>query len=205
MNFCAKKPKENGRDRLIASALKLFSEKSFHGVSVREICDAAHANPSLISFHFGGKDSLLETIFQEQLATSKFKDMEKILSVPQSVIDMKVKLEIFLESYVDFYLENREVVTLYFDELERGHDLARNILPLTYGKVWDRLVAFIGEAQEKQLVDDSLDVQILSYQIMSPFLILIRNRLTSFRRADKNLDDSGFKKRLIHQVVYSIK
>ena len=102
-----KKSKENGRDRLIASALKLFSERSFHAVSVREICEAAVANVSLISFHFGGKDSLLEAIFQEQLESSKFERMKQILSTPESVDDFKIKLEHFLENYVDFYLRHK--------------------------------------------------------------------------------------------------
>ncbi|MBY0412756.1 MAG: TetR family transcriptional regulator, partial [Bdellovibrionales bacterium] len=49
MNTLIRKKKENGRDRLIVSALSLFCERGYHGVSVREICDHANANSSLIS------------------------------------------------------------------------------------------------------------------------------------------------------------
>lgn len=205
MSALSKKTKENGRDRLIASALKLFSEKSFHGVSVREICDDAHANPSLISFHFGGKESLLEVIFEEELLSPKFKEMEKILSTAESNVDFQVKLGLFLESYVGFYLDHRDVVSLYFEELERGHEMARKILPQTFGGMWDRLIAFIKEAQEKGFVDKELDESILCYQVMSPFICLIRARCTNIRRLDSTLEDEEFKKKLINQVVCSLK
>ena len=84
-----KKLKETGRDRLIASSLKLFSQKGFHGCSIREICDAAKANISLISFHFGGKEGLLEVIFEE-LREKDFEDIEKFL-------ERKVFLQLFVK------------------------------------------------------------------------------------------------------------
>ncbi|TDP55588.1 TetR family transcriptional regulator [Bacteriovorax stolpii] len=200
-----KKTKENGRDRLIASALKLFSEKSFHAVSVREICDDAHANPSLISFHFGGKDSLLEVIFEEELLSSSFQDMVNILTTPTSIIDMEVKLSLYLQSYVNFYLENKEVVSIYLEELEKGHDLARRILSQTYGKIWDRLHLFIQEAQSQNFIKPDWDSKIVCFQIISPFFCLIRSRSTNLRRAECTLDDGEFTKKLIKQIVCSIK
>ena len=77
MSAVVKKTKENGRDRLIVSALSLFCERGYHGVSVREICDHANANPSLISFHFGGKEALLETIF-EGMMSDRFEEIANI-------------------------------------------------------------------------------------------------------------------------------
>lgn len=200
-----KKSKENGRDRLIASALKLFSEKSFHAVSVREICDDAHANPSLISFHFGGKDALLEVIFEEELLSSRFQEMVNILSTPTSIVDLEVKLTLYLNSYVSFYLENKEVVSLYLEELEKGHDLARKILSQTYGKVWDRLHLFIQEAQAQKFIRPEWDSKIVCFQIISPFFCLIRSRVTNLRRAECTLDDEAFTEKLIKQIVCSIK
>lgn len=205
MSALAKKNKENGRDRLITSALKLFSERSFHGVSVREICDEAHANPSLISFHFGGKEALLEVIFEEQLLSPKFEEMEKILSTPESMMDLQVKLGFFLESYVDFYSENVEVISLYFEELERGHEMAIKILPQTFGGLWDRLIEFITEAKEKNILNKELDERILCYQVMAPFICLMRGRCRSYRESKGSLEDESFKKKLINQVVCSLK
>lgn len=205
MSALLKKTKENGRDRLIASALKLFSEKSFHGVSVREICEHAHANASLISFHFGGKDSLLETIFQEELMDSKFEKMKNILSNPESEIDFVLKVRIFLDSFVDYYLTHQEVCSLYFEEVERGHELAEKLLPETFGGLWDQMIYFFTVAQKKEIVDASLDVRILCYQIMSPFYFIIHTRSLNYRSDSKTLEDETFRKTLINQVVRSLR
>jgi len=205
MSELLKKNKENGRNRLIASALKLFAERSFHGVSVREICEHAQVNASLISFHFGGKDSLLETIFQEELMDSKFSKMENILTNPESIADLILKTEYFLESFVDFYLSHQEVCSLYFEELERGHELAHKILPETFGGLWDRMIVFFTDAQERVIVDANIDVRVLCYQIMSPFYFIIHTRSLNYRRDTKTLEDETFRRNLINQVTRSLK
>lgn len=205
MSALLKKTKENGRDRLIASALKLFSEKSFHGVSVREICEHAHANTSLISFHFGGKDSLLEVIFQEELMDSKFEKMKNILSNPESNIDFVLKVRIFLDSFVDYYLTHQEVCSLYFEEVERGHELAEKLLPETFGGLWDQMILFFSDAQEKEIIDASLDVKVLCFQVMSPFYFIIHTRSLNCRSETKTLEDESFRKTLINQVVRSLR
>lgn len=205
MSALLKKSKEkNGRDRLIASALKLFSEKSFHGVSIREICEDAHANSSLISFHFGGKESLLETIFNQEMEISKFQYMEKILSTPESHADLKLKISLFLEAYIDFYLTNQEVVSLYFEELERDHNLAKDIFSQTFGIIWNRLIAFLKEAQDCEILSPEIDASILAFQIMGPFFCLIRSKSTNYRNSQVTLEDQSFRSALIKQVVDSI-
>lgn len=200
-----KKSKENGRDRLIASALKLFSERSFHGVSVREICDDAQANPSLISFHFGGKEGLLEVLFKEELLGPEFQEMEKILTTPATSVEMEVKLSFFLESYLNFYLSRKEVVKLYFEELERGHKFAHDLLPETFGHLWNKLAAFLHESQEQKFICADWDIHVLCYQVMGPLVCLIRGRSTSKRHSECTLEDDEFKKKLIKQTVSSLK
>ena len=198
-----KKIKETGRDRLIASSLKLFSQKGFHGCSIREICDAAKANVSLVSFHFGGKDGLLDVIFEE-IAANDFSEMESYLQNPLTKEDMKIRLELFINSYVDFYLKHPDVVSLYLEELERGHHQAMEILPVTFGKIWKSLVRFLKEAQENKLIIEKIDAKILAYQIISPVSHLMRSRKSSYVNSLFTLDDEKFRKQIILQIVETI-
>lgn len=43
------------RRRLIAAAARLFAERGFRTVTVREICTAAHANVAAVNYHFRDK------------------------------------------------------------------------------------------------------------------------------------------------------
>ncbi len=63
------------RLRLIDAALRLFSEKGFKAVSVRELADHAKSNVAAISYHFGDKPGLYREAFstpvKELLATAE--------------------------------------------------------------------------------------------------------------------------------------
>lgn len=204
MNAVVKKTKENGRDRLIVSALSLFCERGYHGVSVREICDHANANPSLISFHFGGKEALLETIF-EGMMSDRFAEIANILSRVENPADFKVRLTLFFTSYVEFYLQNSEVVSLYMDQVEREHPYAIKILPETFGRLWTRLYSFLQEAQEQKIVDQSVDCKVLAYSLISPLSSAMRSNRSTNRYCQFSLKDQSFIDLLIKQIVDSVK
>jgi AcrR family transcriptional regulator len=50
---------EQTRQRLLDAAREVFSEHSFQGATVREICRRAEANVAAVNYHFGSKDGLL--------------------------------------------------------------------------------------------------------------------------------------------------
>ena len=52
------------RDRLLAAAEKLFAERGFKKVTVREICHEAGANIAAINYHFGDKLGLYREVLQ---------------------------------------------------------------------------------------------------------------------------------------------
>lgn len=57
------------RERLIDSATRLFAERGFAKVTVREICQAARANVAAVNYHFGGKTGLYQEIVQSAIRT----------------------------------------------------------------------------------------------------------------------------------------
>jgi AcrR family transcriptional regulator len=52
------KAERETRARLLAEAARLFADRGFKGVTVREICRAAGANVAAINYHFGDKAGL---------------------------------------------------------------------------------------------------------------------------------------------------
>lgn len=52
----------NARERLVAAATSLFSEKGYAAVGIREIATQAGCSLSLIKHHFGSKEGLLEHV-----------------------------------------------------------------------------------------------------------------------------------------------
>lgn len=67
-----------GKERLLAVAMRLFAEKGFDGVTVRDISAAAGVSVGLINHHFGSKEGLREAVdryflsqFEEVLLDSR--------------------------------------------------------------------------------------------------------------------------------------
>ena len=52
------------RDRLLKVAERLFAERGFRKVTIREVCRAAHANVAAVNYHFGDKLGLYREVLQ---------------------------------------------------------------------------------------------------------------------------------------------
>ena len=55
------------RDRLLHAAERLFADRGFKHVTVREICRAARANVAAVNYHFGDKLGLYREIVQSAI------------------------------------------------------------------------------------------------------------------------------------------
>ena len=52
------------RDRLLKAAERLFADRGFKNVTVRDICRAARANVAAVNYHFGDKMGLYREVLQ---------------------------------------------------------------------------------------------------------------------------------------------
>jgi len=57
------------RKRVLAAATRLFAERGFRRVTVRDICEAASANVASVNYHFGDKERLYREVVEAALAT----------------------------------------------------------------------------------------------------------------------------------------
>jgi AcrR family transcriptional regulator len=55
------------RDRLVAAALELLSERGPEGITLREITDSAGANVAAVSYHFGSLKALCDVAIEHAL------------------------------------------------------------------------------------------------------------------------------------------
>jgi AcrR family transcriptional regulator len=55
------------RDRLLAAALELLSERGQEGITLREITDSAGANVAAVSYHFGSLKALCDVAIEHAL------------------------------------------------------------------------------------------------------------------------------------------
>jgi len=56
----------NRKRNILVTAERLFAERGYHGVSIRDIADEAGVPLALVGYHFGPKLELLHAIFRER-------------------------------------------------------------------------------------------------------------------------------------------
>jgi AcrR family transcriptional regulator len=57
-----RRPDIDGRELIIAAALKLFAEQGIDGVSIRAVNREAGLGPASVHYHFGTKEALLDAV-----------------------------------------------------------------------------------------------------------------------------------------------
>jgi AcrR family transcriptional regulator len=63
MKKASAKSGESSREKLVQSAERLFAERGFDGVSVRDIANEAQVNSALVGYYFRGKEGLLAEVY----------------------------------------------------------------------------------------------------------------------------------------------
>lgn len=117
-----KQKDENSKQKILNTALKLFANKGFDGVSIREICKEAGVNLCMVSYYFGGKKELYEGIIQnlieQQMAYAKtFVDFD----IDLSKVSKKEKVELLflmLDNFIEFFYSHisNHLITLLVKE-----------------------------------------------------------------------------------------
>src|SRR5438270_10342851 len=96
-DLAARKP--NLREAILAAAEELFATNGFNAVSVRDIAQAAGANPGSVTYHFKTKDGLLLEIYRRHCGPMNRRRSE-LLAAASRVRDLQDRLEAIVRAYV---------------------------------------------------------------------------------------------------------
>ncbi|WP_024507900.1 TetR family transcriptional regulator [Bradyrhizobium sp. ARR65] len=91
--------KANMREAILCAAEELFSTNGFNAVSVRDIAQAAGANPGSVTYHFKTKDGLLLEIYRRHCGPMNLRRSE-LLAAAKRVRDLQDRLEAIVRAYV---------------------------------------------------------------------------------------------------------
>lgn len=86
------------------SAEKLFAENGFAGTSVRDIADDANVNLAMISYYFGSKEKLMESIFRYRGETIKLQLENMLQDKKMSSLE---KVNTLIENYINRIMQQQ--------------------------------------------------------------------------------------------------
>src|SRR3954462_9715690 len=144
--------KPNLREVILAAAEELFSTNGFNAVSVRDIAQAAGANPGSVTYHFKTKDGLLLEIYRRHCGPMNLRRSE-LLAAAKRVRDLQDRLEAVVRAYVvpaftsssDLAGGGARFTRLRAVMSAEGNEVARKIIAQTFD---DTSHAFIDAVHE---------------------------------------------------------
>jgi len=97
-------------EKILQVASKMFAEKGFANVSVRDICRETGTTPPVIYYYFGNKKGLFEAVARKRISMGDF--IRKLSRVSESK-DPRKGLESFVSTYLSSFPEHTFDVGLY--------------------------------------------------------------------------------------------
>ncbi|WP_025843929.1 forespore capture DNA-binding protein RefZ [Brevibacillus agri] len=157
--------------RILSAAAKLFDTYGYKGTSVRQIAAEAKVNSALISYHFQGKQGVLET-----LIASYFETLFRLLEeqeAEQEHVSAIHRLEQVIQLNLRFQMEHAPITRLVHRELSVESMLAREVMTL-YMSRWKHGLSRVleGGVASGDFLPVSVDriVLAVSSQMIYPFL-----------------------------------
>jgi AcrR family transcriptional regulator len=103
-----------GRSAMLASAVRVFARRGFHGASMRQLAAEAGVTQSNFYNYFPGKSDILLAILREASATQMALTQAAIDAAGQDVVD---RFRAGIVAFVRYYVDNPDVSLVAISEL----------------------------------------------------------------------------------------
>ena len=107
MKVLVREDEEGTRERILRTAERLFAERGFNGVSVRELAAEAQVNIASIGYHFENKEGLLSEVYRrhcEPLIEERLRGLEA-----SSRLRGQARIAAIIEAFIRPALQQVEV------------------------------------------------------------------------------------------------
>ena len=190
---------------ILQVAEKLFAEEGFDGTSVRDIAKLASVNVAMISYYFGSKEKLLESIILYRIGSMGLR-LENLL---QEKISPVSKIEKIIEYYITQVNSNKHIHQIVNQEISnKKRELSfESIIALKKNNL--KLVeSVVIEGQNLGLFKTQVNVALLSPIIIGSLSYFNMNRVMYgdlFNLTTEDDFDNFIKTDLIPHIQKTIK
>ncbi|NDV26132.1 TetR/AcrR family transcriptional regulator [Desulfovibrio sp. JC010] len=127
------------REKIFHAGAKLFAERSFNSVGIRDIAREADVNSAMISYYFGGKAGLLREIF----TSFKERMIEVIRKSMTGAKDHDELVELNVAMFLDDARQNRDVYLIGLRELNHDSPELQDLRDGLYNSGWELFEEFL--------------------------------------------------------------
>jgi len=159
--------------QILQVAEKLFAEKGFDGTSIRNIAKEAKINIAMVSYYFGSKEKMLESLIYFRIS-----DLKMLLeNLYHEAIEPMEKINKLIELYVTRINQNKGIYKILHFELSNKE----RVVDIKYftevkRKNLESLQNIIHEGQEKGVFKKDVNTILIPPTILGTFFHFQMNR-----------------------------
>jgi AcrR family transcriptional regulator len=94
-----KAPVRNGKERILDAAERLFAQRGYYGVPLRDINRAAGVDVALVGYHFGGKRELFGAVFERRAELLNGERLELLEEARRAALPGAPALEAIINAF----------------------------------------------------------------------------------------------------------
>lgn len=103
---------EDAREKLLAAGTRLFAQKGFAAVSIRELAHAAKTNSALISYYFGSKEGLYVAVLEKQ-----FSPVDSVIaSIKERHLSPVERIAAYAQGVLATHTQNPYIIRFLYSE-----------------------------------------------------------------------------------------
>lgn len=192
----------NTKEQIISSAIELFSQRGFDGVSIREIASLANVHFSSITQHFGDKENLYKICISKH-GERRLESAKRFLATtPTSSEDMRLRLGYAIEDVFRIHNENPYLTKLLLLEVESTNPRADVVFKKTMLAMTETFATFFKACQENKYLDSDLNPLFITQSLMGVIHHFIRTEPIRGRlHAHKALKDKEIKELMVQHII----
>lgn len=184
--------------RLLQAAIRLFSDKGFHGVSVDEIVAKAKSNKRMVYHYFGSKHDIYLAVLFHVFSSLETVELKVVIGKGRP----DDQLRELLAAYFRFLDDNPEFVRmLLWENLERGRNIAQAASKLSKNPFMERFRAVIDQGVTSGLFRAPADTKHLLINFIGLCFIYYSNHYSLAASVDLDLDSPANRDMRLTQAV----
>jgi TetR/AcrR family fatty acid metabolism transcriptional regulator len=142
------------RDRILRSAIRIFSQKGFFNSKVSEIARLAGVADGTIYLYFKNKDDLLISLFEEKMA-EVVADVRSRVAAADGALD---RLRIFIENHMDLLVREAGLIEVLQVELRQSNRFMKEYVPAKFLEYLDVISEILERGKREGIFRRDLNV-----------------------------------------------
>jgi len=152
------------KNQLIDAAYALLHEKSYRNITIRELADKANSKSAMISYYFGGKESLFMAMLEREEA-KRLKSLDTILEADDP-------LKAFIYQVIHSFSQDVAISSFITDDVMHiDGPLRDKFVNTTPTKIAKFLPELIRSLQKKNMIREDLDPKKGAFSLMSMIIM----------------------------------